>query len=117
MLFRAETRRNVEVVAKALEKGVPHFAPSYATFDAGFRYSTSVDKHIINARFQVLNIGNVFYSSSIANGNIVGSPGANTDDVIGKAVQRFRESVASLLLAPVGTEIGVRPIAALEPVP
>jgi len=54
------------------------FAPSYATFDAGVRYSTTVDKHIITARFQVLNIGNVFYYSSIADGTIVGSPGANT---------------------------------------
>jgi iron complex outermembrane recepter protein len=54
------------------------FAPSYATFDAGVRYSTTVDKHIITARFQVLNIGNIFYYSSIADGNIVGSPGANT---------------------------------------
>jgi iron complex outermembrane recepter protein len=55
-----------------------NFAPSYATFDAGIRYSTTVDKHIITARFQVLNIGNVFYYSSIADGNIVGSPAANT---------------------------------------
>jgi iron complex outermembrane receptor protein len=55
-----------------------NFAPSYATFDAGVRYSTTVDKHIITARFQVLNIGNVFYYSSIADGNIVGSPAANT---------------------------------------
>jgi iron complex outermembrane receptor protein len=54
------------------------FAPSYATFDAGVRYSTTVDKHIITARFQVLNIGNVFYYSSIADGTIVGSPAANT---------------------------------------
>jgi iron complex outermembrane receptor protein len=54
------------------------FAPPYATFDAGVRYSTNVDKHIITARFQVLNIGNVFYYSSIADGTIVGSPGANT---------------------------------------
>jgi iron complex outermembrane recepter protein len=55
-----------------------NFASSYATFDAGIRYSTTVDKHIITARFQVLNIGNVFYYSSIADGNIVGSPAANT---------------------------------------
>ncbi len=54
------------------------FAPSYATFDAGVRYSTTVDKHIFTGRFQVLNIGNTFYYSSIADGNIVGSPGANT---------------------------------------
>lgn len=54
------------------------FAPSYTTFDAGVRYSTTVDKHIITGRFQVLNIGNTFYYSSIADGNIVGSPGANT---------------------------------------
>src|SRR3984957_12016512 len=54
------------------------FAPSYATFDAGVRFSKTIDKHIMTARFQVLNIGNVFYYSSIADGNIVGSPGANT---------------------------------------
>jgi iron complex outermembrane recepter protein len=54
------------------------FAPSYATFDAGVRFSKTIDKHIVTARFQVLNIGNVFYYSSIADGNIVGSPGANT---------------------------------------
>jgi iron complex outermembrane receptor protein len=54
------------------------FAPSYATFDAGIRFSKTVDKHIVTTRFQVLNIGNTFYYSSIADGNIVGSPGANT---------------------------------------
>jgi iron complex outermembrane receptor protein len=54
------------------------FAPSYATFDAGVRFTKTIDRHIITARFQVLNIGNVFYYSSIADGNIVGSPGANT---------------------------------------
>jgi iron complex outermembrane recepter protein len=54
------------------------FAPSYATFDTGVRFTKTIDKHIITARFQVLNIGNVFYYSSIADGNIVGSPGANT---------------------------------------
>jgi iron complex outermembrane receptor protein len=52
------------------------FAPSYATF--GVRASKTIDKHIVTARFQVLNVGNVFYYSSIADGNIVGSPGANT---------------------------------------
>jgi iron complex outermembrane recepter protein len=54
------------------------FAPSYATFDAGIRFSKTIDKHVITTRFQVLNIGNTFYYSSIADGNIVGSPGANT---------------------------------------
>jgi iron complex outermembrane recepter protein len=54
------------------------YAPSYATFDLGVRFSKTVDKHILTARFQVLNVGNVFYYSSIADGNIVGSPGANT---------------------------------------
>jgi iron complex outermembrane receptor protein len=55
-----------------------NFAPSYATFDAGVRFSKTIDKHIITTRYQVLNIGNVFYYSSIADGAIVGSPGANT---------------------------------------
>ena len=54
------------------------FAPSYATFDLGVRASRTFDKHTVTARFQVLNVGNVFYYSSIADGNIVGSPGANT---------------------------------------
>lgn len=53
-------------------------ASPYATFDAGIRFTKTVDRHIVTARFQVLNIGNVFYYSSIADGNIVGSPGANT---------------------------------------
>ena len=54
------------------------YAPPYATFDIGIRASRTFDKRTITARFQVLNVGNVFYYSSIADGNIVGSPGANT---------------------------------------
>ncbi len=54
------------------------YAPPYATFDIGIRVSRTFDKRTITARFQVLNVGNVFYYSSIADGNIVGSPGANT---------------------------------------
>jgi iron complex outermembrane recepter protein len=54
------------------------YAPSYATFDVGVRASRTIDRHIVTARFQVLNVGNTFYYSSIADGNIVGSPGANT---------------------------------------
>jgi iron complex outermembrane receptor protein len=54
------------------------YAPPYATFDVGIRASRTFDKRTVTARFQVLNVGNVFYYSSIADGNIVGSPGANT---------------------------------------
>jgi iron complex outermembrane receptor protein len=54
------------------------FAPSYATVDLGMRYSTTFLSHHATARFQVINVTNVFYYSSIADGNIVGSPGANT---------------------------------------
>jgi iron complex outermembrane receptor protein len=54
------------------------FAPAYATFDLGIRASRTFDKRIVTARFQVLNVGNTSYYSSIADGNIVGSPGANT---------------------------------------
>jgi iron complex outermembrane receptor protein len=54
------------------------FAPSYATFDAGVRYSAGYKSHRWTARLQVLNATNKFYYSSIADGNIVGSPGANT---------------------------------------
>jgi iron complex outermembrane recepter protein len=54
------------------------FAPSYATLDLGIRYSTPFMGHHLTGRFQVINVTNVFYYSSIADGNIVGSPGANT---------------------------------------
>ncbi len=54
------------------------YAPSYVTFDLGVRATATVYKQTVTARFQVLNVGNVFYYSSIADGNIVGSPGANT---------------------------------------
>jgi iron complex outermembrane receptor protein len=54
------------------------FAPSFATFDPGVRYTTEVLKHRVTARFQVLNVTNTQYYVSIADGNIVGSPGANT---------------------------------------
>jgi len=54
------------------------YAPSYVTFDLGVRATATIYKQTVTARFQVLNVGNVFYYSSIADGNIVGSPGANT---------------------------------------
>lgn len=54
------------------------FAPSFATFDPGVRYTTIVEKHRVTARFQVLNVTNTKYYVAIADGNIVGSPGANT---------------------------------------
>jgi iron complex outermembrane receptor protein len=54
------------------------FAPSYATVDLGVRYTTPFMGHFITSRFQVINVTNVFYYSSVADGNIVGSPGANT---------------------------------------
>jgi iron complex outermembrane recepter protein len=54
------------------------FAPSFATFDPGVRYTTQVLQHRVTTRFQVLNVTNTKYYVSIADGNIVGSPGANT---------------------------------------
>jgi iron complex outermembrane recepter protein len=54
------------------------YAPSYVTFDLGVRATTTIYRQTVTARFQVLNVGNVFYYSSIADGNIVGSAGANT---------------------------------------
>ncbi|GAB2901216.1 TonB-dependent receptor [Paraburkholderia jirisanensis] len=54
------------------------FAPAYATFDVGMRYSNGVLGHHATFRFQVINLTNKQYYSSIADGNIVGSPGANT---------------------------------------
>jgi iron complex outermembrane receptor protein len=54
------------------------FAPSYATVDLGLRYSAAWLGPRAVARLQVLNVGDVRYYSSIADGNIVGSAGANT---------------------------------------
>lgn len=54
------------------------FAPAYATLDLGLRYCTSIQNRAATLRFQVLNVTDTYYYSSIADGNIVGSPGANT---------------------------------------
>jgi iron complex outermembrane receptor protein len=55
------------------------FAPAYTTWDTGVRYSTGLLKgHHATVRVQVLNVTDKHYYSSIADGNIVGSPGANT---------------------------------------
>jgi iron complex outermembrane receptor protein len=53
-------------------------APSYATFDLGARYTSGLLSHHATVRFQVINVSSTRYYSSIADGNIVGSPGANT---------------------------------------
>ncbi len=54
------------------------FAPSYATVDLGVRYSVPwLDRHL-TARLQVMNVGDTLYYTAIADGNIVGSAGANT---------------------------------------
>jgi iron complex outermembrane receptor protein len=55
------------------------FAPSYLTLDAGLRYATAVMAHHHAAlRLQVLNATDRHYYASVADGNIVGSRGANT---------------------------------------
>ena len=54
------------------------FAPAYTTFDLGARYTFAAMSRPLTLRFQVLNVGDVRYYSSIADGTIVGSPGANT---------------------------------------
>lgn len=54
------------------------FAPGYATFDVGMRYGTSLFGHQETFRLQVVNVTNKAYYQSVADGNIVGSPGANT---------------------------------------
>jgi iron complex outermembrane receptor protein len=54
------------------------YGPGYATFDVGVRYTASFQNHAATVRLQEINVTNKFYYSSIADGNIVGSPGANT---------------------------------------
>jgi iron complex outermembrane receptor protein len=54
------------------------FAPAYATFDLGARYNAALFDHHETLRINVINVGDKRYYSSIADGTIVGSPGANT---------------------------------------
>ena len=54
------------------------FAPSYPPLTLCLRHYPPVLCHFVIARFQAINLTNVFYYSSVANGNIIGSPGANT---------------------------------------
>ena len=54
------------------------FAPAYATVDLGVRYTPAWLSRRLTARLQVMNVGDTRYYSAIADGTIVGSPGANT---------------------------------------
>ena len=54
------------------------FAPAYATVDLGLRYSAALAGHHETVRLQVMNVGDTRYYTAIADGTIVGSPGANT---------------------------------------
>jgi iron complex outermembrane receptor protein len=54
------------------------FAPAYATVDLGVRYNAAWFGRHETARLQVINLSDTRYYSSIADGTIVGSPGANT---------------------------------------
>ena len=54
------------------------FAPQYATLDVGVRYATRVWRHAVIARLGAANVTDTRYYSSITDGTIVGSPGANT---------------------------------------
>jgi iron complex outermembrane receptor protein len=54
------------------------FAPAFATLDFGARYTTPLMHHALTLRAQLINATDKHYYSSIADGNIVGSPGANT---------------------------------------
>ena len=53
-------------------------APPYTTLDLGLRYATGALPRPTVLRFQVINVTDERYYMSIADGNIVGSPGANT---------------------------------------
>lgn len=50
----------------------------FMTVDLGARYSTALFGHHATFRLNVVNITNTNYYVAIADGNIVGSPGANT---------------------------------------
>ena len=46
--------------------------------DLGLRYSALLAGHHETLRLQVMNVGDTRYYTAIADGTIVGSPGANT---------------------------------------
>lgn len=50
-------------------------------------------KHRVTTRFQVLNVTNTQYYVAIADGNIVGSPGANTNTAYLGAPRTYMASV------------------------
>lgn len=54
------------------------FAPGYGTLDLGVRYVTPFFGQALVVRARVVNVSDRHYYSAIADGNIVGSPGANT---------------------------------------
>ncbi len=54
------------------------YAPPYATVDLGMRYAAALGGHHEILRLNVINVADKQYYSSIADGTIVGSPGANT---------------------------------------
>ena len=64
--------------ARAATNSNNSFAAPYATLDLGVRYATQLLGHAVTARFQALNVTNAFYYVSVANGNLIGSPGANS---------------------------------------
>jgi iron complex outermembrane receptor protein len=54
------------------------FAASYATLDLGVRYAAKIYQRYLTVRVGAINITDTRYYSSVADGTIVGSPGANT---------------------------------------
>lgn len=54
------------------------YANAFVSVDLGARYSADLGTHHATVRFQVLNVNDARYYVSVADGNIVGSPGANT---------------------------------------
>ncbi len=54
------------------------FAPAFATLDLGVRYSLPLYGRHATARLGAINVTDKRYYSSVADGTIVGSPGANT---------------------------------------
>ena len=54
------------------------FAAPYATLDVGARYSTEIWKRFLTIRLGAVNVTDTRYYASVADGTIVGSPGANT---------------------------------------
>jgi iron complex outermembrane receptor protein len=76
--FAFPVPRNARASGAATNVKNHSFAASYTTLDIGVRYAARVFRCDLNVRVGAINVTDTRYYSSVADGSIVRSPGANT---------------------------------------